>query len=102
MDDETYVKFDYKSLPGPQHYTVQILDKSKTSVRVEQLGKKATVWQAICGCGKTSQTPTTTASMNSEIYIKECLQKRPPPMTRSHIDPVVLRPDPSCHYAKPA
>lgn len=104
MDDETYVKFDYKSLPGPQYYTVregQVLDKSETSVRVEKFGKKAMVWQAICGCGKISHPFITTSSMNSEIYIKECLQKRLLPMIRKHNDPVVFWPDlASCHYAK--
>lgn len=104
MDDETYVKFDYKSLPGPQYYTVregEALDQSETSILVEKFGKKAMVWQAICSCGKISQPFITTASMNSETYIRECLQKRLLPMIRSHKDPVIFWPDlASCHYAK--
>ena len=104
MDDETYVKLDYKSLPGPQYYTVregQVLNQSETSIEVEKFGKKAMVWQAICSCGKISKPFITTASMNSEIYIKECLQKRLLPMIRSHKDPVVFWPDlASCHYSK--
>lgn len=66
MDDETYVKLDYKSLPGPQYYTVregQVLNQSETSIEVEKFGKKAMVWQAICSCGKISKPFITTASM---------------------------------------
>ncbi|XP_058462483.1 uncharacterized protein LOC131437267 isoform X1 [Malaya genurostris] len=39
MDDETYVKLDYKSLPGSQYYTVQegqVLNQSETSIEVEK------------------------------------------------------------------
>ena len=88
MDEEIDVKFDYKFFPGPQYYTVregQVLNQSETSFQVEKFGKKAMVWQAICGCSKISQ-PFITAS---EIYIKECLQKRLLPMILSPEDPTV-------------
>jgi transposase len=44
MDDETYVKLDYKTLPGPQFYTVKegkSLEETETSIYTEKFGKKS-------------------------------------------------------------
>jgi hypothetical protein len=39
--------------------------------------------------------------MNSQLYLKECLQKRILPLIRSHQGPVMFWPDlASCHYAR--
>lgn len=103
MDDETYVKLDYKSLPGPQYYTIREgteITEAEKSICVEKFGKKVMVWQAICECGMKSTTFFTTSSMNADIYMKECLQKRVLPMIKKHNSETVFWPDlASCHYA---
>lgn len=104
MDDETYVKLDYKTLPGPQFYTVsedKDIPETEKAIFTEKFGKKVMVWQAICECGKTSSPYITTETMNTQKYVKECLQKRLLPMIRQHEGQVVFWPDlASCHYAK--
>jgi hypothetical protein len=43
MDDETYVKLDYQTLPGTQFYTAmkrQVLRKKMTTIPQEKFGKK--------------------------------------------------------------
>lgn len=57
-DDETYVKMDFVTLPGPQYYTKKQgteLDESKTTIPIEKFGEKRMVWQAICQCGLGAQ-----------------------------------------------
>lgn len=104
MDDETYVKLDYKTLPGAQFYTVKQgtdVPNSEKSIFCEKFGKKVLVWQAICQCGMKSSPFFTTASMNAEIYQKECLQKRVLPLIRKHTGNTLFWPDlASCHYAR--
>jgi transposase len=59
------------------------------------------VWQAICECGLKSTPYITTSTMNTDIYIKECLHKRILPMIRKHKKGTLFWPDlASCHYAK--
>jgi len=104
MDHETYVKFDYKALPGSQFFTTKnpenVADEDK-AIFVEKFGKKAMVWQAICECGKLSKPFVTTVTMNTDVYIKECLEKRLLPMINEHDGPVVFWPDlASMHYSK--
>lgn len=104
MDDETYVKQDYKSLPGPQFYTVEqgtdVPNKDK-SIFCEKFGKKVLVWQAICQCGFKSSPFFTFANINAEVYQTECLQKRLLPLIRKHKDQTLFWPDlASCHYAR--
>lgn len=106
MDDETYVKLDYKSLPGPQYYTVQdrsVISDSEKSIFTEKFGKKIMVWQAICECGLKSTPFFTTSTMTADNYIKECLNKRLLPMVRKHSVQTVFWPDlASCHYGSKA
>ena len=60
--------------------------------------KKYLVWQAICSCGRASQSFITTGTVNKEIYREECLKK---PFLRNHDAPSLFWPDlASCHYAK--
>jgi len=58
MDDETYVKLDSKTLPGPQFYRKakgETVYDSVTKIEVDKFGKNVLIWQAICTCGlKTS------------------------------------------------
>lgn len=103
MDDETYVKLDYKSLPGPQYYTVKEgtdIPESEKSIFCEKFGKKVLVWQAICSCGIKSSPFITNQTLNADIYRKECLQKRLLPVIKKHRIPPLFWPDlATCHYA---
>jgi transposase len=104
MDDETYVKNDFKQLPGQKFYIStmrgNVPDRYKF-VHQEKYAKKLMIWQAICSCGIKSQAFVTSLKMNRQLYIKECLEKRVLPIIRSHNVPVKFWPDlTSCHYAK--
>lgn len=106
MDDETYVKCDYKQIPGRQYYVSKIRgnvpDKYKY-VYQEKFAKKLMIRQGICSCGMKSKVFVTSSTMNSEFYIKECLQKQILPMIRSHTVLVKFWPDlASCHYSNAA
>ena len=107
MDDETYVIADFKQLPGQEYFT----GKNKKSVpekykqrKVAKFPKKYLVWQSICSCGKRSQPFISTGTINQEIYLKECLQKRLLPLLKEHEASSISTmfwPDlASCHHAK--
>lgn len=104
MDDETYVKCDFKQIPGQKFYISKIrgnVPKKYKYVLQDKFAKKFMIWQAICSCGKKSRAFVTSSTMNSELYMKECLQKRLLPFIRSHNSPVTFWPDlASCHYSK--
>ena len=44
-------------------------DKKFKHTKHNKFGKKALIWEAICSCINES-------TLNSQIYVKECLQKR--------------------------
>lgn len=77
MDDETYVKMDYKQLPGQKFYTAikrgNVASKYKY-VYMDKFGKKLMVWQALCSCAKKSKVFVTDQTMTSELYKNECLK----------------------------
>lgn len=103
MDDETYVKMDLSTLPGPQFYNAvkgsKVPDANK-SIRSEKFGPKILVWQAICSCGQRSSPYFTTGTINAENYREECLKKRLLPLYKKHDTPPVFWPDlASAHYA---
>lgn len=104
MDDETYVKEDSKTLPGPQYFTAVVgedVSDADRSIQVEKFGRKVLVWQAICTCGLKSTIFYTTGTINAEIYRSECLQKRLLPLYKKHSTPPLFWPDlASAHYAK--
>lgn len=104
MDDETYVKLDYKTLPGPQFYTVTKdakVPKEDKSIFCEKFGQKVMVWQAICQCGMKTTPFFVKGNLNADIYRKECLQKRILPLIRKHRGPTLFWPDlAACHYAR--
>ncbi|XP_047996380.1 uncharacterized protein LOC125234214 [Leguminivora glycinivorella] len=104
MDDETYVKKDMKTLPGPQFYTCaaseDIPEKHKC-VAFEKFAPKILVWQAICSCGLKSSSFFTTGTINGDVYRQECIKKRILPLYRRHALPPIFWPDlASAHYAK--
>jgi predicted transcriptional regulator len=103
MDDETYVKADFRQLPGLLFFTAQHKFDVPEEVRKQKLSKfakKYMIWQAICSCGKRSAPFVTTGTVNGEIYLKECLQKRLLPLLKQHEGPTIFWPDlASCHYS---
>lgn len=103
MDDETYVKLDFKTLSGPQFYTKarnELITESEMSIAVEKFEPKILVWQAICQCGKKSTPFFTRGTINAEIYRRECLQKRLKPFLAKHKKSVFFWPDlATAHYA---
>ena len=104
MDDETYVKRDYRQLPGNVYYVSSVrgkVNKKFKYVCVDKFAPKVLVWQAICECGLKSKAFATTNNMNENLYIKECMQNRLLPFIRSHKGPTLFWPDlASCHYSK--
>lgn len=104
MDDETYCQSNFGSLPGNQYYRAiqrgHVSNSFKT-IHCEKFPRKYLVWQAICSCGLRSASFVTKGTINSQIYIKECLQKRLKPFISSHNCGTMFWPDlASCHYSK--
>lgn len=103
LDDETYVKTDFLTLPGDQYYTTaegEVLPDSETTIGMEKFGSKYLVWQAICQCGDRSQAFVTTGTINKTIYINECLKKRLVPFVKKHSSSTLFWPDlATSHYA---
>lgn len=108
MDDETYVKNDFKQLPGKTFYVAtakHALEKKYRQVAMKKFAKKHLVWQAICSCGMKSKSYVATGTINKENYMKECLEKRLLPFYNSHVNVTgktpLFWPDlASAHYAK--
>lgn len=104
MDDETYVKSDFKQLPGQSFYVSKVrggVSNKYKLIRIGKFPKKHMIWQAICTCGLKSQPFVATGSINSEIYMTECLEKRLLPFLQSHNTQPLFWPDlASCHYSK--
>ena len=104
IDVETYIKADFQTLPGPQHYIAadeKILPKFETTIQTGKFDNKYLVWQTICECGDRSSIFVTTGTINKEIYIRECLKKRLLPFIRKHNVDTLFWPDlAAAHYAK--
>jgi hypothetical protein len=104
MDDETYVKADFKQIPGQKHYYSKIrgsVPKKYKYILMEKYAEKYLIWQALCSCGLKTRAFVTTSNVSSELYQKECLEKRVLPHIRNHQGPVKFWPDlASCHYSK--
>lgn len=104
LDDETYVKLDFNQLPGTKFYMAKArgdVDEKYKFVKLEKFAKKHMIWQGICSCGLKTNSFITSSTMTSEVYMKECLQKRILPFIKKHKGPVKFWPDlASCHYSK--
>jgi hypothetical protein len=104
MDDETYVKLDFKQLPGQRFYLSTFRGNVPARYKyvcVEKFAKKVMIWQGICSCGLRSSAFVTRRTMTADLYIDECLQKRLKAFIALHIGPVIFWPDlASAHYAK--
>lgn len=104
MDDETYVKMDYKQIPGRKFYLAtgrgDVPSRYKF-VFADKFARKLMIWQGICSCGLKTKVFITSHTMTSKVYIKECLKKRILPFIRQHKTNVMFWPDlASCHYSK--
>lgn len=79
LDDKTYVKADFTTLPGPQYYTKfvgETLPESATTIGFKKFGKKYLVWQAISSSGLQSDIFVTEGEMiNKDLYVNECLKR---------------------------
>lgn len=104
MDDETYVKLDFSQLPGYNYYVAMMRGSVASQFKFsshDKFAKKLMIWQAICSCGLKSKVFVTSATMTSDLYIKECLQKRLLPFLRAHNNNAWFWPDlASCHYSR--
>lgn len=104
LDDETYVKVDQNQVPGQKFYVanrrLNVPDKYKF-IKLDKFGKKVMIWQAICSCGKKSRAFVTSSTLNSNVYIEECLEKRLLPFIKEHNGAAIFWPDlASCHYSR--
>lgn len=104
MDDETLIKADFNQMPHQQYYVAKSkggVSKIFTCKKKDKFAKKYMVWMAICTCGRSSSFYVTNGIINTDIYIKECLQKRLLSLYRSHDVPPIFWPDlASCHYSR--
>lgn len=104
MDDETYVLADFSQLPGLEFYTADHRGGVDEEFRVKKqtkFPKKFLVWQAICSCSQRSEIFISQGSINSKIYVEECLEKRLLPFLTKHRVSTFFWPDlASCHYSK--
>lgn len=104
MDDETYVKLDFKQIPGHKYYVSNFrgsVPNKYKFVLVDKFAPKMMIWQGICSCGRKSRAYVVRGNMNQDVYIKECLTKRLLPFIRSHDCSCIFFPDlASCHYAR--
>lgn len=104
MDDETYVKADFGQIPGQKFYLATARGDVPAKFKfvfADKFARKYMIWQGICSCGQKTKVFLTDKTMTSEVYKKECLQKRILPFIRAHDRPVMFWPDlASCHYSK--
>lgn len=86
MDDETYVPADPEQVPGREFYTEipnEHLDESKKVKKVKKFYEKYLVWQAISSNGLVSSSYIQKGTMNSDVYLEECVKKRLIPFIES-------------------
>lgn len=104
QDDETYIKADFRQMPGSVFYSAVSrggVKKIYKYRKVDKFAKKYLLWQALCTCGRRSSVFVTKATMNGRLYINECLKKRLLPLYKAHTIKPLFWPDLSTvHYAK--
>ena len=106
MDDETYVKMDFKQIPGQRYYASKIRgnvsDKYKY-VMTDKFSKKLMIWQALCSCGKKSPIHVCLGTMKSSEYVKCCLSRIKQLIKAHRSTSVLFWPDlDTIHYSKDA
>lgn len=71
------------------------------SISLKKFGEKLLVWQVICSCGERTQSFITKGTINTQIYINECLKKRLIPFEKTHQNNLLFWPDlATAHYAR--
>ena len=71
MDDETYIKSDFKQLPGPKFYTWIVRGRVSNKFKYKSLdkfGKNFLLSQTICSCGLRSRAFVTEFFALSYIF----------------------------------
>jgi hypothetical protein len=108
LDDEIYFTFDGSNMEGNDNYYTNDKPNCPDSVRFvgkEKFPPKVMVWAAIykCGVSKPLIRRSKSEAVDSDIYIKECLEKRLLPFICEHHQDsnYIFWPDlASCHYSK--
>ena len=84
-DVETYIKYDHQKIPGAVYniskYRGEAVKKFKYT-KHDKFAKKVLIWQSICSCGKKIAPYINESTLTSQIYVKECLQKRLLPLIK--------------------
>ena len=105
IDDETYCTLDPSQVPGRRfvhakdHSLLEFEDRFKPTTKFP---KKFLVWQALDEIGNLSEPYISTKTMNSQIYLEECIKARLIPFIHQHheMDEILFWPDlATCHYA---
>lgn len=102
MDDETYCTVDPESINGIKFYSCKdknkIPDKYKFKAK-EKFPKKYLIWLAIDEHGAVSKPLIISKTLNSQLYLKDCVKKRLMPFIKNK--QVLFWPDmATSHYAK--
>ena len=96
----------YITESGYEFYVADARGNVAEKFRVQKISKfpkRILVWQAICTYGLRSSSYITKGFVNTEVYIKECLQKRLLPFLKKHEVCKFFWPDlATCHYSKKA
>ena len=105
IDDETYVHSDPSQIPGKKFFhstnSKDVPHANRTTPK-EKLPKKFLIWQAMDENGKISKPYVTDKSLNSSIYLKECISTLLLNFIHEHhrTDEILFWPDmASSHYA---
>lgn len=105
IDDETYLHWDPKDVPGRKFFSAVDPKEVPYSEKVKpqaKFPKKILIWQAIDENGNVSEPFISEGTINSEVYLKECIQARLLPFIDKHYsrDEVLFWPDMApAHYA---
>lgn len=106
MDDESYFPADPNQVAGPKNFSFKPGFEVPVKCMVKpklKFFKKYLVWQALDAAGNVSKPFICEGTINGELYLKECLQKRLVPFIDQHHarDQVLFWPDmATSHYSK--
>ena len=106
LDDESYFDLDGHDFYGGRHYSYTDENEVPNVIKYrfkEKFGKKLLIWAAISELGISDiYFHESKGAMDSEIYIKECIQKRLVPFIKKHGKKrIIFWPDlASSHYSK--
>jgi transposase len=106
MDDETYVMADSSQTKLQRYYKAKAKEDVSDQYRFQpkqKYPKKFMVWQALDDNGNATDPFIFEGTMNSELYVKECLKKRLVPFIQIHHpnSKILFWPDmATSHYAE--